>query len=133
MVMLFFLFVINIIYIWLARLPIIKSYIIVFLAVYIVLNFSNVDEIIAKNNIRRYFDTGNIDMAYLKELSFDAIPEMNKFYLSIKNSEKFTEKQMAEGLSGYFNERMSDLKEQKTWQSFNLSRHRAELIINMTD
>jgi hypothetical protein len=56
------LFAINIIYIWYARLPIIKSYIIVFIAVYIALNFLNADVIIAENNIRRYFATGHLQI-----------------------------------------------------------------------
>ena len=49
------------------------------------MNFANVDAIIAKNNIHRYFETGNIDLAYLKGLSYDAIPEIKDFYL-IKDS-----------------------------------------------
>ncbi|GAI55613.1 unnamed protein product, partial [marine sediment metagenome] len=31
-----------------------------------------------KNNINRYFETGQIDMVYLKGLSYDAIPENAK-------------------------------------------------------
>ena len=48
------------------------------LMVYIVLNFSNVDLIIARNNIDRYIETGQIDMEYLKGLSFDATCEMQR-------------------------------------------------------
>ena len=129
MIMLFFLFIINIIYIWYRKLPIIKSYFIVSLAIYIILNFANVDVIIAKNNINRYFESGQIDVAYLKGLSYDAAPEMQKLFVTIKSSADLKEKQMALELSGYFKERKSELENQKSWQSFNISKYRAQQTI----
>jgi len=130
MIMLFFLFVINIIYIWYQKLPIIKSYFITSLAIYIILNFANVDTIIAKNNINRYFETGQIDMVYLKGLSYDAAPEMQKLFISVKSSPNSKDKQMAKEISEYFNERKLDLKNQKSWQSCNISKYKAEKIID---
>ncbi|MBE3089874.1 MAG: DUF4173 domain-containing protein [Actinobacteria bacterium] len=130
MIMLFFLFVINIIYIWYQKLPIIKSYFIISLAIYIIMNFANVDIIIAKNNINRYFETGQIDMVYLKGLSYDAAPEMQRLFMSVKGSPDLKEKQMAEEISGYFKERKLDLKNQKSWQSYNISKYKAEQIID---
>ncbi|MGZ5471665.1 MAG: DUF4153 domain-containing protein, partial [Nitrososphaeraceae archaeon] len=102
MIMLFFLFVINIIYIWYPKLPIIKSYFIISLAIYIIMNFTNVDIIIAKNNINRYFETGQIDMVYLKGLSYDAAPEMQRLFMSVKSSPDLKEKQMTEEILEYF-------------------------------
>jgi hypothetical protein len=129
MIMLFFLFVINIIYIWYQKLPIIKSYFIISLAIYIIMNFTNVDIIIAKNNINRYFETGQIDMVYLKGLSYDTAPEMEKLFMSVKNSQDSKEKQMAKEILEYFKERKLDLKNQKSWQSYNTSKYKAEKII----
>ena len=129
MIMLFFLFITNIIYIWYQKIPIIKSYFIISLAIYIIMNFTNVDAIIAKNNINRYFETGKIDMVYLKGLSYDAEPEMQKFYTSVKNSLDSEEKQIAEEIFEYFKERKLDLKNQKSWQSYNISKYKAEKII----
>jgi hypothetical protein len=128
MIMLFFLFIINIIYIWYRKLPIIKSYFIVSLAIYIMLNFANVDVVIAKNNINRYFESGQIDVAYLKGLSYDAAPEIQRLYVTIQSSTDLKEKQVALELSGYFKERKSDLENQKSWQSFNISKYRAQQI-----
>jgi hypothetical protein len=130
MIMLFFLFIINIIYIWYPKLPIIKSYFIVSLAIYIILNFTNVDIIIAKNNINRYFESGQIDMVYLKSLSYDAAPEIQKLFMTVKSSPDPKETQMAQEISVYFKERKSDLENQKSWQSFNISKYRAEQIID---
>ena len=103
MIMLFFLFIINIIYIWYPKLPIIKSYFIISLAIYIIMNFANVDSIIAKNNINRYFETGQIDMVYLKSLSYDAAPEMQRLLISFKGSTDLEEKQIAGEIIEYFN------------------------------
>ncbi|HEY5500692.1 MAG TPA: DUF4173 domain-containing protein [Candidatus Humimicrobiaceae bacterium] len=129
MIMLFFLFVINIIYIWYQKLPIIKTYFIISLAIYIIMNFANVDKIIANNNINRYFKTGQIDMVYLKGLSYDAVPEMEEFFISVKDSQDSKDKQIANEIPDYFMGRQLDLKNQKSWQSYNISRNKAENII----
>ena len=94
------------------------------------MNFANVDIIIAKNNINRYFETGQIDMVYLKGLSYDAAPEMQRLFMSVKVSPDPKEKQMAEEISGYFKEINLDLKNQKSWQSYNISKYKAEKIID---
>jgi len=130
MIMLFFLFVINIIYIWYPKLPIIKSYFIISLAIYIIMNFANVDIMVAKNNINRYFKTGQIDVVYLKGLSYDAIPEMQRLLILGRGSSDSEEKQIAEEILEYFKERKLDLKNQKSWQSYNISKYKAEKIID---
>jgi len=130
MVMLFFLFIINIIYIWYPKLPIIKSFFIVSLAVYIILNFANVDVVVAKNNINRYFESGQIDVVYLKGLSYDAVPEMQRLFTTVKVSADSKEKQMALELSGYFKDRKAELEIQQSWQSFNISKFRAQQIMD---
>ncbi len=129
MIMLFFLFIINIIYTWYQKLPIIKTYFIISLAIYIIMNFANVDKIIANNNINRYFKTGQIDMVYLKGLSYDAVPEMEEFFISVKDSQDPKDKQIANEIPDYFKGRQLDLKNQKSWQSYNISRNKAENII----
>ncbi len=125
MVMLFFLFIVNIIYIWYPKLPVIKSYFVISVAIYIILNFANVDVIIAKNNISRYFESGQIDTAYLKSLSYDAAPEIQKFFITIKTSADPKEKQMAQELSDYLKGLKPDLEKQNSWQGFNISKYKA--------
>ena len=130
MIMLFFLFIVNIIYIWQLKFPIIKSYFIISLVIYIIMNFANVDIIIAKNNINRYFDSGQIDVDYLKGLSYDAIPEMQRLLISVENSPDPEEKKIAGEILENFNKRKLDLENQKSWQSFNISNCKAEKIID---
>jgi len=130
MIILFFLFIINIIYIWQPKLPLIKSYFIISLAIYIIMNFANVDAIIAKSNINRYFETGQIDMVYLKSLSYDAAPEMQRLLISVDSSSDPGEKQIAGEIIEYFNGKKLDLEKEKSWQSFNISKYKAEKIID---
>ena len=121
MVLLFFLFIINIVFIWYERLPIIKAYFITTLVVYITLNFANVDVIIARNNIYRYNETGQLDMEYLKGLSFDAIPEMEKL---------LEDKEVGDDVLAHFKQKKMELQEQDSWQSLNYSRERASIVID---
>ena len=73
MILLFFLFIISIVFIWYEKLPIIKAYFIATLAVYVILNFANVDAMIARNNIYRYKETGQLDIRYLEGLSYEDV------------------------------------------------------------
>ena len=133
MVLLFFLFILNIIYIWYTKLPIIKSYFVMSLMVYIILNFTNVDLIIARNNINRYLETGQIDMEYLKGLSYDAISEMERLiYSDLKssNTTEIKEQDIRDEVLVYFGEKKPELEDQKHWQSLNISRYRASRIID---
>ncbi len=133
MVLLFFLFIINVIYVWYTKLPIIKSYFVMTLIVYTVLNFSNVDLVIARNNIDRYIKTGQIDMEYLKGLSYDAIPEMERLIdIDLKNESASGVRQqdIKDEILVFFNNRKLELDTQKHWQSFNISRYRAARIVN---
>lgn len=132
MVLLFFLFIINIIYIWYAKLPIIKSYFVMTLMIYIILNFSNVDLIIARNNIDRYIETGQIDIEYLKGLSSDAICEMQRLIdidLKSESTSGVRRQDIKDEVLLFFNDKKIELDAQKHWQSFNISRYRASRIV----
>jgi hypothetical protein len=120
MVLLAFLFIINIVFIWYPGLPIIKAYFIASLAVYIALNFANVDVVIARNNIDRYMETGEIDMEYLKGLSYEAVPEMTRLV---------GDKELGDEVLAYFEDKKQELEDQDHWQSFNNSRVKAAEII----
>ena len=103
------------------------------LMVYIILNFTNVDLIIARNNINRYLETGQIDMEYLKGLSYDAISEMERLiYSDLKssNTTEIKEQDIRDEVLVYFGEKKPELEDQKHWQSLNISRYRALRIID---
>jgi hypothetical protein len=130
MIMLFFLSISNIVYIWQPGFPVIKSYFIISLTIYIMMNFANVDVIIAENNIERYFESGQIDIYYLKELSYDAIPGMQRFLTSDSYSSDLEKEKITGEILEQFKQNKFELESQKSWQSFNISRYSAEKIID---
>ena len=71
-----------------------------------------------------------MDIAYLRGLSYDDAPEIQKLYISIKSSPDLKEKQIAEEILGYFKESKLNLKNQKNWQNYNISKYKAEKIID---
>jgi len=130
MIMLFFLSIANIIYIWQPNFPVIKFYFIISFTIYIMMNFANVDAIIAENNINRYFESGQIDINYLKVLSYDAVPEIEKFLTSDSYSSPSEEKEITGEILEYYRQKNLELEDQKDWQSFNISRYSAGKIID---
>ncbi len=104
--------------IWLRKMPLVKSYIIVALIFYTALNFINADKIIAHNNINMYFKTGKLDIYYLQNLSYDAIPEIVR--LSEDNNQE-----IARQVKDYMLSEKQDLSKERPWQSFNYSRYEA--------
>ena len=115
---LFVLFLITLGNIYSNKLPLVKAYIIVTLAAYTLLNFINVDLIIARHNLNMDSKTWKIDISYVSSLSYDALPEIAKFAKS-NNPE----------LSLQINELMDikrkELSLDKPWQSLSYSQFRA--------
>ena len=102
----------------------IRIYIITGLIFYIGLNYINVDEMIARNNVDRYFETGKIDMRYLMGLSADAVPELTR----LLNAKDIS---IIEPIKNHLQHRASILNVDKpSWQEFNYSRHKAGQILN---
>lgn len=90
----------------------------------IAMNFINPDAFIARRNIERFELTGKIDMHYLSQLSDDAIPvivkALNKFGENMK-------KELYHEL--YWRIQDADFSAFAQWQSFNISRRRANVIL----
>lgn len=98
----FILIIPTVIYIFNKKFKLLKSYIIIFSIVYVIVNFSNVDRTIARRNVNKYIadskinieaKKAEIDFYYLKKLSVDAIPEIIRLYentddLKLKNEIK---------------------------------------------
>ncbi|WP_308460941.1 DUF4153 domain-containing protein [Brevibacillus formosus] len=120
MIFLFVLFIIALLKIWRDKFSLIKYYAILTLVSYVILNYINMDVIIAKNNVQRYHATGNIDIEYLSELSYDAIPVVMELVRDKKIEEKFMD---------MLQERKEILYEDNSWQSFNLSEYRAKAYL----
>ena len=103
--------------------PIISAYILCSLILFIILNFANVDVIIAKNNINRYHSTGEVDIDYLEGLSYDAIT-VTVGLLDCQDEE------IAAQVKDYFEREKKILAEQSSWQSINFSKIKAQRILD---
>ncbi|WP_028775928.1 DUF4153 domain-containing protein [Shimazuella kribbensis] len=140
MILLLLLFVVAMIKTWKNTISLMQVYVIVFLVWYVGLNYINIDHIIAKQNVERYFATEQIekkpltigasydrdgyneyiDLFYLNSLSYDAVPQLIKLRKDPKlKSIIDKELQIIE----------KRLNQESDWQSFNFSKYQAEQLI----
>jgi len=124
MFMLFLLFIVALIGIWNRKTPLNKVLILTVLSMYILLNYINVDKIIAEKNIDIYYKTQKIDVQYLKNLSYDAIPEISK----LKDDSNAS---IAKEINSYLNDLNKELSVGYSWYEFNYSRYRARKILDL--
>jgi hypothetical protein len=102
--------------------PLAKIYIFISLLSYVLMNYIGMDSLIAKNNIERYRENGNIDASYLNSLSSGTIPLLIKF-----SREEYP------AMKPYLElrrQRLSDMNSDLKWPSFNASRYRGEQALD---
>ncbi|KZL90570.1 hypothetical protein CLMAG_43420 [Clostridium magnum DSM 2767] len=123
MLLLFILFTIALLGIWVKKIPIAKLCIISSIAMYVVLNYINVDVFIVKKNIELYNRTQNLDANYLGHLSYDTLPYLIQFTLN-DNSE------IGKELKRKLEDRTETvLDKQYNWYEFNYSRYKGKKIL----
>ena len=121
---LFTLFMLTLYKLWRRELPLLKAFAVAALLAYTTLNYVNIDAIIAQRNIDRYFRTGKIDLDYLQELSYDAIPELTR--LSVVDNGDMAAKAEAVLLR----DKQAELNSESPWQSYNFSKAKAKRILS---
>lgn len=117
MAFLLVLFIITLYRVWADGAQLLKPYIIAALIAFMIVNYMNVDALIARENIDRYNKTGKIDTSYLTVLSNDAIPDI----VALVKAHPETAPQ----LKSYLDGKKQELSRQKDWQSFNLADYNA--------
>ena len=122
--LLFTLFLLTLYKLWRRELPWVKAFAVAALLTYTALNYVNVDAMIARKNIDRYFSTGKIDFDYLQELSHDAIPELTR--LGAADSGDVAGKQM----EAFLRDKRIELRSESPWQSYNFSKAKAKQILS---
>lgn len=98
------------------RFPLVKCYLVLGLAAYLIMNYIRMDVVIASNNIARYEASGKLDTDYLLSLSDEAIPLLVDF--SAKHNGM-----LDSGLQGIW---QSGRQQKQEWTALNWSRYRAE-------
>ena len=122
MIMLFMLLIVLLIGIWNRRMPLNKVIIVIILGMYILLNYINVDKIIAEKNIDIYYKTQKIDVLYLRNLSYDATSEI----LRLKGDSNLN---ISREVNYYLADLKKELSQEYSWYEFNYSKYRAKKII----
>jgi uncharacterized protein DUF4153 len=100
-----------------------KFYVLTFLIFYIGLNYLNIDSMIAKNNIDRYFETGKIDFYYLTTLSYDAVPQISRL---LETENPIIRREVEK----YFKSLKEEFNQKTSWQEFNHSNNKAKVLIS---
>ena len=118
---LFILFMLTLYKLWRKELSLVKAFAVAALLTYTVLNYVNVDAIIARNNVDRYFKTDKIDLDYLQELSYDAIPELTRLRVAGDGAKQ---------IAVFLHDKETELRSESPWQSYNLSKLRAKRALS---
>ncbi len=122
--LLFVLFMLVLYKFWRRELPLVKAFAIAALLAYTTLNYLNVDAIIARKNIDRYSTTGKIDLDYLQELSYDAIPELTRLRTADEGD------MAAKTITAFLRDKQVQLHSASRWQSYNFSKAKAKQILS---
>ena len=127
----------TIIYIIDIKIDLSKIYFIIIISVYICMNFTNIDRIIAKRNVDRFFEIGEIDTYYLVySLDSDATEEILRFLKYIddnKNNKKIIKNIKEEDIEVIVENlklRYTNYMENKMdFRDFNLSKNREKKLL----
>lgn len=116
----------TIMYVMDVNIDLIRTYIAIITTIYVGMNFMNFDNMIAKKNIDRYFETGKIDMFYLENhIGTDAIKQMVRL-LEIEPENDMVKHKAEQYLVNTYKE----LKENSMdFRDFNFSKFNAKELI----
>ncbi len=116
----------TIYYILKKKVNLLKSYIVIAVTMYVIINFANIDHLIAKNNIDRAQKLAGeyvreVDVDYLiRNLGTDSVSEIVYLYKTTSDT------QDKRKINNYLYNMYQDVKENRTWQEWNLSKDRAK-------
>lgn len=123
MIVLFILCIICLLWIWTKNFPLGKTIIVTALICYTMVNYMNIDGFIAKRNIQLYKAKGVLDIYYLSNLSYEAIPYIIEL-------EKTYDDELDNILRERLNYRKKRLAENDSIFEFNISRSNAKKLLS---
>ena len=117
----------TIYYIVKGKINLLKTYFIISISMYVIVNFLNIDHMIARNNIKiaqklpGVYERRELDIDYLIDnLGTDAVSEMIYLYNTT------TEEKVKRKINNYLFNMYEDVKENRNIQEWNLSKDRAK-------
>lgn len=112
-------------YIFNSNINITKYYMIIVIMSYTLLNYINVDYIIAYRNINRYYETNKIDLEYLENYNTDNIELLINLYNKTEDSE------IHNSLNNYFRDlKLEGHTKIEGFQEYNLSKSKANKLLD---
>lgn len=84
----FILMIPTLLYIFNSKYNIVKSYMIIIIIVYVLTNYMNIDYMIARRNIDRYYETKKIDLNYLRNYGTDNVKLLIELYNNLNTSDE---------------------------------------------
>ena len=112
----------TVLYIFKENFNVLKYYLIIILSVYTIINFINIDYIIARRNVNRYYEGKEIDISYLENYHTDNLKVLNELYSKCDDETRIS-------LNTYFNN-IKDQNSNMKWQEFNISKNKNLKEIN---
>ncbi len=114
----------TIIYVVDKPINLVKSYFTIILVVYVCLNYANLDNIIMKNNVDRYFEISSIDLPYLKRnTGTDGIKQIKRILETEAKNEEQAQIQIK--VREYIKQ-VHDEISPMDFRDFNISKYRVE-------
>lgn len=111
----------TVMYIFNSNVKIFKAYFIIMLCSYVITNYMNIDYMIARRNVNRYYINEKIDLDYLKNYGYDNIPVLIELY------NKTDDLEMKNDLEEYLS--IMRNTEEKSIFEFNFSEYRANKLL----
>ncbi len=116
-------------------------YFVIIITAYVIINFINIDQIIAKNNVNRFMELIKtnppeyakeaLDIQYLTTLSIDALPEIERLLQEVNwENLPMSYQNLKEQLINYKYSLQETLQEDKNIWEWNISFEKAKKIIN---
>ncbi len=106
----------TILYIFKENFNVLKYYLIIILSVYTIINFINIDYIIARRNVNRYYEGKKIDISYLENYHTDNLKILKELYNRCDDETRIS-------LNTYFIN-IKDYNSNMKWQEFNISKNK---------
>ena len=121
-------------YIFNSDIDILKSYIVIILVAYVFANFIDINYLVARRNVDRYYAIKKIDIDYLKNYEFDNIGVLIELY------DKTNDVVLKQDISNYFRDLIDINKEESSFFEYNVSKKygierikKLELLIDNRD
>ena len=115
----------TIMYIFNSEVNIVRSYMIILICAYVITNYMNIDYMIARKNVNRYYANNKLDVDYLENYYYDNIPVLVELY------NKTDSMKIKGDLSAYFESMKYD--ETETVFEFNVSKYRAHKALDKVE